>query len=133
METQLEMMQKCLPIEINGFCLKPLTKYLKSISKKWMIFIIMIFPIDKDEFTGNIERVRYSEMKARIKGITSELISDTTLSSRLKELEGIKILEKEHFAEIPPRVEYNLTPLGIQLRNSLLSLIEWAVHACHET
>jgi DNA-binding HxlR family transcriptional regulator len=127
------MMQKCLPIEINGFCLKPLTKYLKSISKKWMMFIIMIFPIEQDKFTGNILRLRYSEIKVRIKGITSESISDTTLSSRLKELEQIKILEKEHFAEIPPRVEYNLTPLGIQLRNSLLPLIEWAVHACHET
>ncbi|MFX1508482.1 MAG: winged helix-turn-helix transcriptional regulator [Promethearchaeota archaeon] len=133
METQLELMQKCLPIEINGFCLKPLTKYLKSISKKWMIFIIMIFPIEQDEFTGKIARLRYSKIKVRIKGITSELISDTTLSSRLKELEEIKILEKEHFAEIPPRVEYYLTPLGIQLRNSLLPLIEWAVHACHET
>lgn len=98
-----------------------------------MIFIIMIFPIERDEFTGDITRLRYSEIKVRIRGITSELISDTTLSSRLKELEGIKILKKEHFAEIPPRVEYYLTPLGIQLRNSFLPLIEWAVHACHET
>ncbi|UCG04693.1 MAG: helix-turn-helix transcriptional regulator [Candidatus Heimdallarchaeota archaeon] len=127
------MVQKCLPIEINGICLKPLTKYLKSISKKWMIFIIMIFPIEHNEFSGKIERLRYSEIKTRIKGLTSEKISDTTLSARLKELEAIKILKKEHFAEIPPRVEYYLTPLGIQLRNSLLPLIEWAVHACHET
>lgn len=132
MDPRLEIVQKCLPIEINGICLKPLTKYLKSISKKWMIFIIMIFPIDQDEFSGNIVRLRYSEIRARVKGLTSELISDTTLSARLKELERIKILNKEHFPEIPPRVEYYLTPLGIQLRNSLLPLVEWAIQACHE-
>lgn len=127
------MVQKCLPVEINGICLKPLTKYLKSISKKWMIFILMIFPVEKDEFSSTIKRLRYSEIKRRIKGITSELISDTTLSSRLKELEGINILYKEHFAEIPPRVEYFLTPMGVKLRNSLLPLIEWAIQACHKT
>ena len=93
----------------------------------------MTFPTDQDEFSGKIVRLRYSEIKVRIKGITSELISDTTLSSRLNELERLKILNKEHFAEIPPRVEYHLTPLGIQLRNSILPLIQWAVHACHET
>ncbi len=93
----------------------------------------MIFPIEQDEFKGSIKRLRYSAIKTRIKGITSEIISDTTLSSRLKELEGINILNKEHFAEIPPRVEYHLTPKGIQLRNSLLPLIEWAIQACHET
>ena len=53
-----------------------------------------------DEFKGTIKKLRYSEIKKRIKGITSEIISDTTLSSRLKELEGINILNKEHFAEI---------------------------------
>ena len=133
METQLEMVQRCLPIEVNGICLKPLTKYLKAISKKWTIFIIMIFPIEHDEFSDTIQKLRYSEIKTRIKGITSKSISDTTLSSRLKELEEIKILNKEHFAEIPPRVEYQLTSKGIQLRNSLLPLIEWAIKDCHET
>lgn len=98
-----------------------------------MIFIIMIFPIDYDEFAGTIKKFRYSEVKARINRITSEIISDTTLSSRLKELEEMKILNKEHFAEIPPRVEYHLTSKGIQLRNSLLPLIEWAIQACHGT
>ena len=93
----------------------------------------MIFPIEHDESSDTIERLRYSEIKSRINGITSKLISDTTLSSRLKELEEIKLLRKEQFAEIPPRVEYFLTPKGIQLRNSLLPLIEWAIQACHDT
>lgn len=93
----------------------------------------MTFPVEQDEFSGTIRRLRYSEIKTRIKGITSEIISDTTLSSRLKELVRIKILNKEHFAEIPPRVEYFLTPKGLRLRNSILPLIEWAIQACHET
>jgi len=96
-----------------------------------MIFILMIFPIKRDEISGTIQRLRYSKVKARINGIRSESISDTT--SRLRELEEIMILNKEHFTEIPPQVEYYLTPLGIHLRNSLLPLVEWAVYACHKT
>ncbi len=92
----------------------------------------MIFPIESDESRGTIKRLRYSEIKTRVNGITSDVISDTTLSSRLRELEEIKLLNREQFTEIPPRVEYFLTPRGIGLRNSLLPLIEWTVHACHE-
>ena len=53
-------------------------------------------------------------------------ISPKTLSDRLKELEKAGLIIRESFAEIPPRVEYSLTKEGIELRNLMIPLIEWA-------
>ncbi len=39
-------------------------------------------------------------------------ITQKTLSSKLKDLERRHIIHREAFAEIPPRVEYTLTPMG---------------------
>ncbi len=53
-------------------------------------------------------------------------ISPKSLSDRLKELEKSGLIIRESFAEIPPRVEYSLTKEGIELRNLMIPLIEWA-------
>jgi len=55
-----------------------------------------------------------------------EKISPKTLSDRLKELEKAGLILRESYAEIPPRVEYSLTQDGIELRNLMIPLIEWA-------
>jgi DNA-binding HxlR family transcriptional regulator len=36
------------------------------------------------------------------------------------------LIKREVFAEIPPRVEYSLTQDGIEVRNAMLPLMEWA-------
>jgi DNA-binding HxlR family transcriptional regulator len=89
-----------------------------------MIFIIMVLPQDSTP-------LRYSEVKNRIQGITSEKISDTTLSSRLNELVDYLVVERRQFNEIPPRVEYFLSTKGVRLQESLQPLITWAIHDCH--
>jgi DNA-binding HxlR family transcriptional regulator len=53
-------------------------------------------------------------------------ISPKTLSDRLKELEKAGLIKREVFAEIPPRVEYSLTQEGIEFRNLMIPLMEWA-------
>jgi DNA-binding HxlR family transcriptional regulator len=53
-------------------------------------------------------------------------ISPTVLSDRLKELEKQGILSREVFAEIPPRVEYTLTKDGMDLREMIIPLMNWA-------
>lgn len=51
--------------------------------------------------------------------------SSTTLSSRLDELEAAGLLSRERFDEIPPRVEYELTPEGRELAQRMEPLAEW--------
>jgi DNA-binding HxlR family transcriptional regulator len=53
-------------------------------------------------------------------------ISPKSLSDRLKELTEAGLINREIFAEIPPRVEYTLTQDGIEVRDAMLPLMEWA-------
>jgi len=59
------------------------------------------------------EPVRHKQFKESLKGISSK-----TLSTRLSELVSEGILERETFAEVPPRVEYKLTKKGQELIES---------------
>ena len=64
--------------------------------------------------------VRHKQFKESLKGISSK-----TLSTRLSELVSEGILEREMFAEVPPRVEYKLTRKGQELIESISNLLEW--------
>jgi len=66
------------------------------------------------------EPVRHKQFKESLKGISSK-----TLSTRLSELVSEGILERQTFAEVPPRVEYKLTKKGQELIESITDLLEW--------
>ncbi|MDQ1015145.1 winged helix-turn-helix transcriptional regulator [Streptomyces afghaniensis] len=53
-------------------------------------------------------------------------ISPHTLTSRLRQFEAHGIVTRTTYAEIPPRVEYRLTPLGEGLREVLEAMAAWA-------
>ncbi|MFW9914938.1 MAG: winged helix-turn-helix transcriptional regulator [Candidatus Thorarchaeota archaeon] len=124
MQKQQEILENCLPIQVKGNCLKPLLAYLKLISRKWMLLILMLFPSDSTP-------LRYSELQNRVNQISSEKISDTTLSQRLNELTTHSIIVRKQYNEIPLRVEYQLSRNGIALQESLHPLLKWAVQTCH--
>ena len=115
----------CFPISVNGICLKPLQKYISMISKKLMIITVKVLPPDGS-------RLRYSEIKERIEQTLSKKVSDTTISTRLKELLEYGIVEKIYHKEIPPRVEYNLTTRGKEFVKTLEPIVQWAIKDCHE-
>lgn len=52
-------------------------------------------------------------------------INPRTLSQRLDDLESHGIVTKERFNEVPPRIEYKLTPKGQDLIPVLRSMAEW--------
>jgi DNA-binding HxlR family transcriptional regulator len=64
--------------------------------------------------------VRYKVFRQLLKGFSSK-----TLARRLKELEKGEILERQAYNEIPPRVEYRLTPKGQELVESVINLLQW--------
>jgi DNA-binding HxlR family transcriptional regulator len=53
-------------------------------------------------------------------------ISPRTLTERLKELQQCGLIHRQAFAEVPPRVEYNLTNKGTALLELLSELLVWA-------
>ena len=54
------------------------------------------------------------------------LVSKKVMSEALKSLERDGLVSRTVFAEVPPRVEYALTPLGRSLTAPLFTLFEWA-------
>lgn len=66
------------------------------------------------------ESLRYREIKAGVPGIT-----DMMLSQSLRELCADGLVERRQFQEIPPRVEYQLTPLGAGALPGLELLAQW--------
>lgn len=66
------------------------------------------------------QTLRFNELKRTIPRITQRM-----LTSQLRELERDKIITRKVFAEVPPRVEYSLSPRGRSLEPVLGALLEW--------
>lgn len=64
--------------------------------------------------------VRFNEMKKYIGEISYK-----TLSSTLKELEADKLVRREEYPQIPPKVEYSLTERGQSLIPILNAICDW--------
>jgi DNA-binding HxlR family transcriptional regulator len=53
-------------------------------------------------------------------------ISKKTLTQTLRALERGGLITRRVYAEVPPKVEYSLTPLGWSLTGPLMAMYEWA-------
>jgi|SRR3954451_10637320 DNA-binding HxlR family transcriptional regulator len=65
--------------------------------------------------------IRFNELKRALPGISS-----TVLSDRLLELEREGLISKKIYAEIPPKVEYRMTPQARELEIIMTELGKWA-------
>lgn len=94
----------------------PVETTLNLIGNKWKFLII------RDLLSGT---KRFGELKKSISATKNQTISQAVLTQNLRELEEAKILTRKVYAEVPPRVEYALTPLGQSLHSVLESLAMW--------
>jgi DNA-binding HxlR family transcriptional regulator len=67
------------------------------------------------------EVIRFNELKRSLPGISS-----TVLSERLLELEREGLVTKKIYPEVPPRVEYSITPQARELEGIIKDLARWA-------
>jgi DNA-binding HxlR family transcriptional regulator len=88
-------MTKLIPND--GPC--PVERVLHVFGAKWKPSILFHL-----ETEGTL---RFNELRRQVYGITQRM-----LTNQLRELERDGLVEREHFPEIPPRVEYSLTQLG---------------------
>ncbi|HLN95708.1 MAG TPA: helix-turn-helix domain-containing protein [Flavobacterium sp.] len=63
---------------------------------------------------------RFGELKRSVTGITQSM-----LTSQLRELEDDGIISRKIYAEIPPRVEYTLTEFGLTLSPIMVAMGKW--------
>lgn len=89
-------------------------KALSVLGGKWSLLVL--YQLSKKP------SFRFGELKKAIPGITN-----TMLTSTLRELEGLAIISREQFNEIPPHVEYALTQKGKDLFPIFFELAKWSV------
>lgn len=94
----------------------PVETTLNLIGNKWKILIIR----DLLEQTR-----RFGELKKSISATKNQSISQKVLTQNLRELEDAKIIKRKVYAEVPPKVEYSLTELGLSLKSVIESLEYW--------
>ncbi|WP_232701246.1 winged helix-turn-helix transcriptional regulator [Halobacterium wangiae] len=101
------------PAVVDQECLCPLGGVMDLLSRRYAMQLICV--------VGAIGPARYGDIEETFDGVSS-----STLSTRLEELVEAGILSREQYAEIPPRVEYDLTEIGEELGEHLEPLLEWA-------
>ena len=87
---------------------------LKVIGGRWKVLII------RELMTGV---KRFGELQRSLSGITQKM-----LTQQLREMEADSLIHRHVYAEIPPKVEYSLTPLGESLKPILEAMHEWAIN-----
>jgi DNA-binding HxlR family transcriptional regulator len=66
-------------------------------------------------------RMRFGELRELIPGVTPKV-----LTQRLRQLERDGFVSRTYHAVMPPRVEYECTPLGLSLQPVFARLVEWS-------
>lgn len=94
-------------------CSKELT--LSMFSGKWKVVILWHLGVEGPH--------RFSELQRLFPKITHKM-----LTSQLKELIEDGIVHREVFPEVPPRVEYSMTELGMTLLPIIQMMYDWGEH-----
>jgi len=85
---------------------------LRVIAGKWKPLILY--------FVAQDGPTRYGALRRAVRDV-----SDKMLIQQLKELEADGLVKRTDYREIPPRVDYSLTPLGRSLAQALVPLCSW--------
>lgn len=67
-------------------------------------------------------KLRFSELKRIVPNITERM-----LTLHLRKLEADKIISRTVYPEVPPKVEYQLTPIGYELKPIIRQLEKWGI------
>lgn len=96
------------------FMICPFTTTSRVVSGKWAV-LVLHFLKDGPK--------RFGQLKKLLPGI-----AETTLTKQLRQLEKDKLIERETYPEVPPRVEYRLSQQGEAFKKVLDSIEEWGTN-----
>ena len=93
----------------------PVATTVQLIGNKWKLLIL------RNLMYGGVQR--FSDFVKTVPGISKKVLTDN-----LRALEADGIVEREVYAEVPPRVEYTLSDLGKTLKPIIDSMYEWGTN-----
>ena len=86
---------------------------LARIGDKWSVCVI--------HSLGETKKLRFNALRSQLNGISQRMLTVT-----LRALERDGLVSRRVYPEVPPRVEYSLTPLGATLRQLVSELVTWS-------
>lgn len=89
----------------------PVETTLTLIGDKWKVLIL------RDLLTGT---KRFGELKRSIGDVSQKV-----LTAQLRDMEASGLVNRKVYAEVPPKVEYSLTELGLSLKPILDAMVIW--------
>lgn len=92
---------------------KGVEEALQMLEGRWKLLILFQL------FGGRVQR--YSDLERAIPTVTQKM-----LAQQLRQMERDGIVHRHDYQEIPPKVEYSLTPWGQALCPALDALLKWA-------
>jgi DNA-binding HxlR family transcriptional regulator len=93
----------------------PFRNVITRFGDKWSLLILYVL-------NSSESPLRFNMLEKSIPDISSRV-----LSSCLRSLEADDLIARRVYPEVPPKVEYSLTPLGQSLMPHLLSITAWAI------
>jgi DNA-binding HxlR family transcriptional regulator len=103
-----------LALMCKGEHAKAARELLTRVGDKWSILLVVMLARTPRN------RARFSELQRLVNGISQRMLTAT-----LRNLERDGFVKREVFAEVPPRVEYELTSQGLSLLKPMEHLVQW--------
>lgn len=97
--------------EVKNLPACPVETTLTLIGNKWKVLIL------RDLLPGT---KRFGELKKSLGAVSQKV-----LTAQLRDMEAEGLISRTVYAEVPPRVEYTLTDLGMSLKPVLDSMLTW--------
>ncbi len=96
----------------TGNC--PIRDVLNRLGDKWSMLVLLSLKANGV--------MRFSDIQKSISDISQRMLTVT-----LRSLEEDQLIQRQVYAEVPPRVEYTLTETGLSLMPHIESLVSWAL------
>lgn len=103
--------------DISNLC--PVTTVQNTLMGKWKLIILWIL---------HTKTRRFNELEKLVPGG----ISHGVLAQQLKEMERDGLIHRKVYNEVPPKVEYSLTEIGISFIPIMNQIMEWGATYVHK-
>ncbi|QDW61716.1 helix-turn-helix domain-containing protein [Oerskovia sp. KBS0722] len=97
---------------VDNSASRVIRELLARVGDKWSMLVIGVL---------HDGPLRFTELQRKIDGISHRMLTQT-----LRGLERDGLVTRTSYPEIPPRVEYAATPLGLSLSKPAIALAQWA-------
>lgn len=95
----------------------PSREILSHVTSRWGVLVLIALSDGTQ---------RFSELRRKINGVSEKMLAQT-----LQTLETDGFVDRISYPVVPPHVEYNLTPLGVEVQTQLTGLTDWVETNLH--